>query len=83
MPPGLFAQRSVNEAARWDGLFFGDYRLFLAQLAGIGITIAVAVAGTLICVAVIRIFTPLRGVSERRADRNGYFTARRKRVPKL
>lgn len=54
---GLFAQRSVNEAARWDGLFFGDYRLFLAQLAGIGITIAVAVAGTLICVAVIRIFT--------------------------
>lgn len=57
---GLFAQRSVNEAARWDGLFFGDYRLFLAQLAGIGITIAVAVAGTLICVAVIRIFTPLR-----------------------
>ncbi len=57
---GLFAQRSVNETARWDGLFFGDYRLFLAQLAGIGITIAVAVVGTLICVAVVRIFTPLR-----------------------
>ena len=57
---GLFAQRTVNDAARWDGLFFGDHRLFLAQLAGIGITIAVAVVGTLICTAVVRIFTPLR-----------------------
>lgn len=57
---GLFGQSSINSTARWDGLVFGDSRLFLAQLAGILITIAVAVVGTLICVAVVRIFTPLR-----------------------
>lgn len=57
---GLFAQSSINDTARWDGLIFGDFRLFAAQLAGILITIAFAVIGTLICVTIIRIFTPLR-----------------------
>lgn len=57
---GLFAQSSINGTARWDGLIFGDFRLFAAQLAGILITIAFAVIGTLICVAIVRIFTPLR-----------------------
>ncbi len=57
---GLFAQSSINDTARWNGLFFGDARLFGAQLAGIVITILFAVIGTLICVAIVRIFTPLR-----------------------
>lgn len=57
---GLFAQSSINDTARWDGLIFGDFRLFAAQLAGILITIAFAVIGTLICVTIVRIFTPLR-----------------------
>ena len=57
---GLFAQSSINDTARWDGLIFGDFRLFAAQLAGILITIAFAVIGTLICVAIVRIFTQLR-----------------------
>ena len=57
---GLFAQSSIKDTARWDGLIFGDFRLFAAQLAGILITIAFAVIGTLICVAIVRIFTPLR-----------------------
>lgn len=57
---GIFAQKSINSTAKWDGLVFGDYRLFLAQLEGIIITIVIAVAGTLLCVAVVRIFTPLR-----------------------
>ena len=57
---GLFAQSSINDTARWDGLIFGDFRLFAAQLAGILITIAFAVIGTLLCVATVRIFTPLR-----------------------
>ena len=39
---------------------FGDYHLFVAQIVGIIITIAVAVVGTLICVAIVRVFTPLR-----------------------
>lgn len=57
---GIFAQKSINRTAKWDGLVFGDYRLFLAQLEGILITIVIAVVGTLLCVAVVRIFTPLR-----------------------
>lgn len=61
---GIFADRSVNSAARWNGLLSGDCHLFVAQLIGILVTIAVAVAGTLICAAVVRIFTPLR-VNER------------------
>lgn len=57
---GLFTQRSINDVARWNGLFFGDTQLFLAQLASILITIAVAVVGTLICIAIVRCFTTLR-----------------------
>ncbi|MDO4169779.1 MAG: ammonium transporter [Lachnospiraceae bacterium] len=65
---GIFAQKSINSVARWDGLVFGDYHLFVAQILGIVITIAVAVVGTLICVAVVRVFTPLR-VTEKEEQR--------------
>lgn len=57
---GLFGQSSINSVAQWDGLVFGDVRLFAAQIIGILVTIAVAIVGTLICVAIVRIFTPLR-----------------------
>ena len=57
---GLFGKSSINSVAKWDGLVFGDYRLFLAQVLSIVITIAVAVVGTLICIGIVRIFTPLR-----------------------
>ena len=57
---GLFGQSSINSVAQWDGLVFGDFHLFAAQLIGIVVTIAVAIVGTLICVAVVKIFTPLR-----------------------
>ncbi len=57
---GLFGRSSINSVARWDGLVFGDVHLFGAQILGIVITIAVAVVGTLICVGIVRIFTPLR-----------------------
>ena len=57
---GLFGKSSINSAARWDGLVFGDIHLFLAQLAGIGITIAIAVVGTLVCIGIVRIFTKIR-----------------------
>lgn len=45
---GLFAQKSINPATAWDGLVFGDANLLLRQLAAIGITIVIAIAGTLI-----------------------------------
>lgn len=57
---GLFAKTSINSVARWDGLFFGNVHLFVAQVLSIIITAAVAVVGTLICIGIIRIFTPLR-----------------------
>lgn len=57
---GLFGKSSINSVAKWDGLVFGDYRLFLAQVLSIVITIAVAIVGTLICIGIVRIFTPLR-----------------------
>lgn len=57
---GLFGKSSVNSVAKWDGLVFGDYRLFLVQVLSIVITIAVAIVGTLICIGIVRIFTPLR-----------------------
>ena len=61
---GIFGMSSINGAARWNGLAFGDTELFAAQLIGIAVTIAVAVAGTLVCYAIVRLFTPIR-VSER------------------
>lgn len=57
---GLFAKTSINSVARWDGLVFGNVHLFVAQVLSIIITAAVAVIGTLICIGIIRIFTPLR-----------------------
>ena len=57
---GLFGKTSINSVAKWDGLVFGDHRLFLAQVLSIVITIAVAIVGTLICIGIVRIFIPLR-----------------------
>lgn len=57
---GFFAKTSINSVARWDGLVFGNVHLFVAQVLSIIITAAVAVVGTLICIGIIRIFTPLR-----------------------
>ena len=57
---GLFGQSSINSVARWDGLVFGETRLFTAQVISILVTITVAVVGTLICIGIVRIFTKLR-----------------------
>ena len=57
---GIFGMSSINDVAQWNGLAFGEIRLFLAQLIGIVITIAVAIVGTLICAAIVRVITPLR-----------------------
>ena len=57
---GLFAKSSINPVAQWDGLVFGDIHLFAVQVLSILITIAWSVAGALICIGIVRIFTPLR-----------------------
>lgn len=56
---GVFADPSINSLAT-KGLMFGETRQFGAQLLSIVITIAVAVAGSLICIGITRIFTKLR-----------------------
>ena len=66
---GLFGMTSINGVAKWNGLVFGETRLFVAQIIGILVSIAVAVVGSLICIAIVRIFTPLR--VEERAERVG------------
>lgn len=57
---GIFGKSSINPVARWDGLIYGDTRLFVAQVISILITIAIAIVGTLICAGIVRLFTPLR-----------------------
>lgn len=54
---GLFAQSSINPAAKWNGLLFGSWELFARELLAIGVAVVVAVAGTLIAVAVAKLFT--------------------------
>jgi Amt family ammonium transporter len=65
---GLFAKSSINPVARWDGLVYGDYHLFTAQIISILITIVIAVVGTVICASVIKLFIPLR-VTEKEEKR--------------
>lgn len=62
---GLFTKASINDIGQGNGLFFGDTKLFLMQLASIGITIVVAVLGTLICYGITRLLTGQIRVSER------------------
>jgi len=61
---GIFAKRSINDLARWDGLLYGDYHLFLSQVISIVITIALAVGGTILCASAVKLFFPLRVSSE-------------------
>ena len=62
---GLFCKGSINDIGQGNGLFFGDTKLFLMQLASIGITIVVSVAGTLICYGITRLVTGKIRVTER------------------
>lgn len=57
---GIFGKSSINSVARWNGLIYGETRLFVAQILSIVITIGIAVLGTVICASIVKIFTPLR-----------------------
>ncbi len=52
---GLFAKSSINSAAQWNGLIYGETRLFVAQLISIGATIVLAVVGTAIILFVLKL----------------------------
>jgi len=57
---GLFTQTSINSAAKWNGLLFGDYHLFVAQLAGIGISVVLSSVATFIILKVIQLFMDIK-----------------------
>lgn len=64
---GLFATRAVNDGLKDAagralplGLVDGNAQQVLNQLAGAGIAIALAVAGTLVCLKLTELVTPLR-----------------------
>lgn len=57
---GVFGSQAINPALRWNGLVFGNVHLFIAQILAILVTIAVAIVGTLICVFLVKLITPLR-----------------------
>jgi Amt family ammonium transporter len=56
---GAFASPVVNEIAG-NGLIYGEFRQFGANLVAILVSIFVATVGTIICAAIVRIFTTLR-----------------------
>lgn len=65
---GLFAQHSINPAAKWDGLVFGDWHLFTAQIISIAATITIAVVGTVICMSIVKLFGNPRVSTRAEAD---------------
>lgn len=52
---GLFAKNSINSVAQWDGLVYGETRLFVAQIISIAATIALAVVGTAVIMFVLKL----------------------------
>lgn len=65
---GIFAVKEiapgVESGAQWNGLIFGDYHLFVAQLLSIIATIVIAVLGTLICAGIVKLFVKNLRVDE-------------------
>jgi Amt family ammonium transporter len=62
---GLFASAGINGV---DGLFFGNPGQLLHQLIAIGVTIALAAAGTFLIFKFIGLFTKLRVTPREEAD---------------
>lgn len=53
---GVFSCTAINSSAG-NGLVYGEFAQFGAQAAGIGVTIVIAVVGTLICYGITRLIT--------------------------
>jgi len=65
---GLFGQTTINPAVKWNGLFFGDARLFIAQILGIAITIVFSAVMTFLIIKVIKLFMDIRVESSVEAE---------------
>ena len=51
---GLFAQSSINPVAQWNGLFFGDTKLFVAQIMAVCISVIYSAVMTAIIMLVLK-----------------------------
>ena len=56
---GVFANPAINSVAN-PGVIYGGAKQFLAQIGGIVVSILVAAIGTLICAALVKVFSQLR-----------------------
>lgn len=65
---GIFGQTSINSAAQWNGLLFGETRLFFAQILSILITIAFAGTMTFVIIKVMKLFGDIRVGKSEEAD---------------
>ena len=65
---GLFTQTSINSVAKWNGLFFGDINLLIAQIEGIVITVIFAAVMTFIIIKVMKLFMTIRVEGSEEAD---------------
>ena len=61
---GIFTKMSINPKAQWNGLIYGDTKLFIAQIESIVITIAIAAIMSFIIIKAISLFMNIR-VSDR------------------
>ncbi|OOM70178.1 ammonium transporter [Clostridium sp. BL-8] len=65
---GIFGQTAINPAAQWNGLFYGDVKLFIAQIMSIVITIIFAGGMTFLIIKVMKMFMDIRVDSSEEAD---------------
>jgi Amt family ammonium transporter len=65
---GIFGQTAINPVAQWNGLFYGDVKLFIAQIMSIAITIIFAGGMTFLIIKVMKMFMDIRVDSSEEAD---------------
>ncbi|MFL0168116.1 ammonium transporter [Candidatus Clostridium helianthi] len=65
---GIFGQTAINPVAQWNGLFYGDVKLFIAQIMSIVITIIFAGGMTFLIIKVMKMFMEIRVDSSEEAD---------------
>lgn len=61
---GLFANKDVNPLVTYNGLIYGETKLFIVQLISIVITIVIAVVATFVIVSVLKHFGGIRVTDE-------------------
>ncbi|OPJ60793.1 ammonium transporter [Clostridium chromiireducens] len=65
---GIFGQTAINPVAQWNGLFYGDVKLFIAQIISIVITIIFAGGMTFLIIKVMKMFMDIRVDKAEEAD---------------